>query len=325
MAQTPLFLDGTAFGGSKVFSEGVNPLGNSARFDQPQPQPALYATYIDGDQRSKDNKSVLDDISGSTGPTLSPTLLDRLSNSPWALRTRGYGITYIDKSGNASFTHEDFHSFLAVTDQGYADVRKSAVDRTGVGVGKMEQGMAFGVSLRIEQWKMGTETRFVNPTGTQLALSGGSDPFTFGSMPNKTITEAIDFGFIYELMPGVLLGGTLDRLNQKHMWDVYEKPQARVGLQVDIGSIAKLSAEMDLNAAQRMPFPVNQRTTSASLKIVASQSITFLVGAELKKIGDASVARGGVAVQIRAKSFVMGLGFQIGQDKPLRGVVMVVD
>ena len=34
-----LFLDGSTFGGSKVFSEGVNPLGNSARFDQPQPPP----------------------------------------------------------------------------------------------------------------------------------------------------------------------------------------------------------------------------------------------------------------------------------------------
>ena len=36
-AQTPLFTDGPAFGGSKVFSEGMNPLGNPARFDRRPP------------------------------------------------------------------------------------------------------------------------------------------------------------------------------------------------------------------------------------------------------------------------------------------------
>ena len=34
LAQTPLFTDGTAFGGSKVFSEGLNPRGNWARTSQ---------------------------------------------------------------------------------------------------------------------------------------------------------------------------------------------------------------------------------------------------------------------------------------------------
>src|SRR5512146_10654 len=77
-AQTPFFLDGTATGGSKVFSEGMNPLGNCARFDQPQ-QPATYFTYLDGDQRAQDNKTAMDDLGvGGSHVTATADQLNKL-------------------------------------------------------------------------------------------------------------------------------------------------------------------------------------------------------------------------------------------------------
>ena len=330
-AQTPLFMDGTTFGGSKVFSEGTSPLGNPARFDQPQPQPALYATFVEGDQRSKDSKAVFDELGiGGSAVTVTPDGLRRLSDSPWALRSRSFGLAYLDKTGNASFTHEDQHSFLAFTDGSpsgstRADVRRSAVDRLALGVGSMEQGTAMGFSMRLERWKLGTQSQFLNPTGSQLALSGGPNPFDFSDMPNHTTTVAIDAGFLYEFAPGVRFGGTVDRLNQKHLWDVYERPQVRLGLQADIGSLASLCVEMDVNDAQRMPFPVNQRTQAVSLKVAANRSLTFVVGAERKRIGDVAVVSTGASVQFRTPSLLVGAGFQFGQDRPMKGAMMVVN
>jgi hypothetical protein len=330
-AQTPLFMDGTTFGGSKVFSEGTSPLGNPARFDQPQPQPALYATYVEGDQRSKDNKTVFDELGiGGTAVAVNADNLRRLSGAPWALRTRSFGVAYLDKTGNASFTHEDRHSFFAITDGNpsgdtRADVRRSAVDRIALGVGSLEQGTAMGFSLRLERWKLGTQSQFLNPMGSQLALSGGPNPFDFDDMPNKTTTVAIDFGFLYEFVPGVRFGGTIDRLNQKHLWDVYERPQVRLGVQVDIGSLASLCAEMDVNDTQRMPFPVDQRTQAVSLRVAANQSITFVVGAERKRIGNVAVISTGASIQFRTRSFLVGAGFQFGQDRPMKGATMVLN
>ena len=62
VAQTPLFTDGPAFGGSKVFSEGANPLGNPARYGQAQG--GYYFTFLNGDQESKNTESILN----NTGP-----------------------------------------------------------------------------------------------------------------------------------------------------------------------------------------------------------------------------------------------------------------
>lgn len=330
-AQTPLFLDGSAFGGSKVFSEGISPLGNSARFDQAEPQPAIYATFVEGDRRSKDSDEVLDEMGiGGAPVAVNGDHLRRLSDSPWALRTRSFGVAYLAKTGNTSFTHEDFRSFYAVTDgrpagNTSADLRRSAVDRVAVGIGGMEQGSAMGLSVRFERWKMGTQTLFLNPTASQSALSGGPGPFDFNGMPHKATTVAIDFGCIYELTQGVRFGGTIDRLNQKHLWDVYERPQVRVGMQVDIGSMARISAELDVNKAERMPFPVEQRAAVVSLRIAPSQALTFLVGLERKTLGDVTTLTAGASVQYRTQSFMVGLGFQLGQDRPMKGATVVVN
>jgi hypothetical protein len=199
------------------------------------------------------------------------------------------------------------------------------VDRVAIGVGSTEQGVGMGFSLRIERWKLGIQELHLNPGASQLALSGGPNPFDFDGMSDKTTTFAVDFGFSYELVPGVRLGGTIDRLNQKHLWDVYERPQVRLGLQVDLGTTARLSAEMDANKVQRMPFPVEQSTAAASLKVSANPSLTFLVGLERKKVGEVANLTAGASVQFRTATFLVGLGFQFGQDRPLKGATMVVN
>ncbi len=329
VAQTALFSDSTAIGGSRVFSEGINPLSNSARFDQPKP--GTYLTYLDGDQQTKDNFTIRKDL-GVGGLRPSDTqisgALDRLADSPWAFRTKAYGAAYIAQTANGSYTHEDYHSFLAQTDtrplasNSTADVRRAMVDRVTTGAGSSEQGSAYGICLRLERWKYGIQTLALNPTGSQQPLSGGPDPMQFGDASKSATTLALNFGFIYELAAGVRMGGNIDRINQKHLWDVYEKPQVRMGLQVDIGSLAKLSIESDINQAMRMPFPVNQRSSSASLRIAANPTLTFAVGAEQQKIGDTSVVRAGVSAQIRMASYLVGLGFQFGQDRPLKGATV---
>ena len=44
-------LDGPSFGGSRVFSEGLNSLGNPARFDRCLP--GWYFSALDGDLKAK--------------------------------------------------------------------------------------------------------------------------------------------------------------------------------------------------------------------------------------------------------------------------------
>jgi len=338
-AQTPLFNDGTALGGSQVFSEGFNPLGNCARFDQPQPQPIYGFTYIDGDQRMTDNASAMELLNGPAPSTSDISqAIRQLAGSPWGLRTRAYGIAFLADTVNGSYTHEEFNSLLATADKDAAhldsapflllngtsaDMRRTSVDRISTGAGSKNQGVALGASLRIEQWKMGTLTEAINPSGSQGPLVTTADPFQFRDTPLRTTTVSVDLGFTYDLVEGVRLGGTLNRVNAKRLWDVDEKPQGRVGLQIDIGTLAKLSLETDLNETMRMPFPVKQRTSAASLKIAASRSITLLLGGERKKLGDASVTRGGATLQINLPGFRFALGMQYSKDHPLKGFTAV--
>ena len=78
-------------------------------------------------------------------------------------------------------------------------------------------------------------------------------------------------------------------------------------------------------AAQRMPFPVNQCTAAISFRIEASQNVVFVLGVEPKKIGDVALTSGGASVKFRTGSLMVGLGFQAGQDKPMKGLTMMVN
>jgi len=338
-AQTPLFSDGTALGGSLLFSEGYNPLGNSARFDQPKPQPAWCFTYVDGDQRITDNASAMTTLAAPAPSAVQISdAIRQLSTSPWGLRTRSYGLAFIADTVNGSFTHEEFNSLLASPDTlttsldspgalalntTRVDLRRAQVDRIGTGVGSKNQGVGAGFTFRIEQWKLGMQTAAINPAANEVPLVSATDPFQLRDTPLRTTTLALDFGFTYDLFEGFRLGGSVNRLNAKRLWDVEEKPQARVGLQMDIGSLAKLAIESDVNETMRMPFPIKQRTTSASLQITASRSITLLLGAEKKNLGDAYVTRAGATLQLHLPGYCLAFGMQYSKDHPLKGFALV--
>jgi len=349
-AQTPLFNDGTALGGSQVFSEGFNPIGNSARFDQVKPQPAWCFSFVDGDQRMLNNASAMTSLSTTSvaSPNQISDAIRQLADSPWGLRTRSYGLAFIADTVNGSYAHEEFNSALATADiqdahlapggvlipvppdpnPGNAttiDLRRAVVDRVATGVGSKSQGMATGFTVRLERWKLGIQTGAINPTATQISLISAPDPFQLRDTPLQTTTLAVDFGFTFDLFEGFRLGGTVNRLNAKRLWDVEEKPQGRVALQMDIGNLAKLTVESDVNQTMRMPFAIRQRTSAASLRIAASRTITFLLGAERKQLGETSVIRGGATLQLSLPGYCLAFGMQYSQDHPLKGFTAVFD
>ena len=165
----------------------------------------------------------------------------------------------------------------------------------------------------------------VIPFLTQQSASG-SPPY--GSMDDavmgytatsaKTFFMAMDFGFTTELAQGLRLGATIDQLNAKRLWDVELKPQYRAALQMDLG-LGTLTFEGDLNAVERMPFPVKQQSVAASLRYQTSAAVAILVGGERKKIGDVSVTRGGLTLQIHTSAL------QAGQDRPMKGLALMVN
>jgi hypothetical protein len=334
-AQTPLFTDGPALGGSKVFSEGMNPLGNAARFDQPLA--GWYLTYLDGEQRAADNRSILQDAAGADA-ALASSALTRLADAPWALRTRAFGFAKAGDASHFSLTREEIHSAMAHPDLDPArlgsglgingtqvDGRHVRVDRMNFGGGSMASGVAMGLTFRVEQWSMGRTAAWRNPLPDQASLAQVDDRLLRGTGPwNKTLTYAIDMGFLAEVAEGLRLGLTADQLNAKRLWDVNLRPQFRAGLQIDLGSRAKLALEGDVNKVERMPFPVKQGSASASLRIATSSAVTLLLGAERRTIGDSSVTRGGITLQVRSSSFAVGVGFYAGQDSPLKGATLMV-
>jgi hypothetical protein len=124
---------------------------------------------------------------------------------------------------------------------------------------------------------------------------------------------------------GVRLGLSADQLNAKHLWDVYLQPQFRAGLQLDLGQQAKVSVEGDINAVERMPLPVKQQSISASLRFALSPAAAFLVGAEQKKLAGASQTFFGGTLMIRTESVMLGIGFNAGQDRPMKGATFMVN
>ena len=347
-AQTPLFNDAPAFGGSKVFSEGINPLGNPARFDR---APAgWYLAYVDGDQRAQDNRTLFQDTT-SGDPAVVTAALDKLKDAPWAQRTRAYGLVATKDATSFGFTREEFHTVTAHPDldpahlssgsalqnnASYVDGRRAIVNRVHFGGGALASGTAAGFNLRIEQWSLGLTQPFLNqlPPGVYTFAPGGAFPFRYAAddlalgyatTDRKSLMVALDAGFTTELAQGLRVGVTADQLNGKRLWDVTMNPQYRGALQLDLGINTQLTLESDINGAMRMPFPVKQQSTSASLRYQVSQAVIFLVGGERRKIGDASVTRLGVTLQLRTARMFLAVGFQAGQDKPLKGLSLMVN
>ena len=341
-AQTPLLNDGTAFGGSKVFSEGLSPLSSPARNSQ---TPAgWYFGYVSGDQRAQDNSSILQDTTSAVPATVT-NALGQLQDAPWAVRTKGYAIVGLRDKMSFGYSREEFNSLLAHLDvdprdtgsavalQGnasFVDARRAIVDRLHIGGSTQATGTEVGYRLRIEKWERGTADIFM--AQVPGALGGASFPFQsvdnaamgLASTDYRTSNWALDLGFTTQLAQGIRLGATVDQLNGKRLWDVAMKPQLRAALQLDLGPATQLTLESDVNGVERMPFPVKQQSANASLHYQMSSAVVFILGAERKRIGESAVTRAGATLQLRTQSVLLSFGFQAGQDKPMMGLAAMV-
>jgi len=170
-------------------------------------------------------------------------------------------------------------------------------------------------------------TQAYNASGPGAPAFGSAIPDLLGGHATaaRGWNFGLDAGMVLELAQGVRMGLTGDQLNAKHLWGVDLQPQFRAGLQLDLGQSASLSLEGDLNAAQRMPFPVKQQSNSASLRYSLSQAAVVILGVEQRKVDGVSVTRGGATIQIRTDSVLLALGFQAGQDRPLKGATLMVN
>ncbi len=341
-AQVPISLDDPAFGGSRVFSEGLNPLGNPARFDLNRPltttKPGYYGIYVDGGQEALDFKKHLERLSGDFNRAAEG--LQGLANSPWGLRTRSYGLVFLADNGHLSFSRQETTSLWSSTDLlpvhlgseaalaangTTVQSRRTRVERIAFGMAGQEGGHVMGLTARVERWSLGS-LAYGMPTllGGASLRTPGIDFYAFKESPLKTTTATIDIGYLFEMSPGVRLGLTGDRLVAKRLWDVDEKPQFRAGLQMDLGTTTQFSVEADLNEAMRMPYPIKQRALSASLTLQANPSVSLVLGAERRKYGQASVTRGGATLRMNLSGLSLGIGFQIGQETPLKAAQLAL-
>lgn len=331
-AQAPIFADGGALGGSRVFSEGLNPLGNPARFNRPAT--GVYLGWAEGDQGAKDTKTAL---RGLADPAAIASGLGTLAEKSWAQRSRAFGVAYVDKGMYGSYTREESTGLMAAPDLDpthlgsglglngtTVDVRRMVVDRMCVGAGSFDQGSGYGISLRTERWKTGQTLAAFTPSLGPLALDG-QDLLAFRDTVGSTRTVVtVDLGITQELFQGLRFGATVDRLLPRRFGDVYEGALFRAGFELDLGATVKLSIDSDINETMRMPFPVRQRTSTASLRIAPSPSITLILGAERRSMADENLIRAGATLFVHGRTWHIGAGFQAGQDRPMKGAALSV-
>lgn len=327
-AQVPLFVDGPPFGGSRVFSEGLAPLANAARFDRARN--GFYLGWVEGDQGAEDALKALDRMDRTAA--LARNLQD-LAKAPWALRTRAFGMSWVESSLHTSLAREERTGLLAAVDADpdhlgagigqnttRFDLRRAVVDRLSIGAGAMERGSGYGVLLRVERWKTGQAVAMFNPLPGTLRMP--EDPLAYRDTQNTATVATLDFGYLVEVWSGARLGFTVDRAIPHRFGDVKEKAQVRGGGQLDLGDRFTLSVESDLNRAARMPFPVKQRITSASLRMEAGARTTLILGAERQSLAGDAVVRGGLTAWFHGDRWSVGLGFQASQERPLKGLAL---
>jgi hypothetical protein len=338
-AQVPLFTDGTAFGGSKVFSLGMDPRGNACQ--NTQVTDGFYLTYLRGDAQGSDHADAYTTLQGSQDPFALSGALQTLGQAPWAERETGYGAAVFQKGNELVLTHEVMNGVWVFPDlapahleptgdmvlnQTRAQGRRDTVDTLSLGGGSAGATYTTGLRFRAERWGQGLQEALLNPPPGVLGVQGaGVDLLDANTTDRRTLAYAVDFGVTTSLAQGVRLGATADHLNTKRLWDVYEQVQVRAGLQMDMGTMGTLSVEQDINQAERMPFPVRQRTGAFSLRLNANSAVTIILGVERTQYeGTDAVVKGGATVMIHVPKLQVGVGMQLSQGRPLMGATAMV-
>ncbi|MDR1841105.1 MAG: hypothetical protein LBQ86_04175 [Holophagales bacterium] len=321
-AQVPPFADGPAFGGTKLFSEELNPWRRSSQ--TPQAKEFIAFGYSQGEQGADNFMSCLGDFESGNPSKISAAIL-KLAESPWGLRSRAYGMAISGNGTTLTLSREEMTSLWADAQDseiaGFGvdfDTRRSVVDRFAVTYSSQGK-YYYGSTLRVERWRLG---RVYNQLGA--SLSQAKSLLDYDETQNRNTTYALDAFIGAEIGSGMRLAVKMDRLASRRLWDVEEKPQYRAGLQMDLGAMFQITLESDINEAMRMPFPVDQKTAVASLKVKANSYITFAIGAERKTMDGRNTTRTGINVWITGKKYHLGAGVQLGQDETPWGATWMI-
>jgi hypothetical protein len=194
------------------------------------------------------------------------------------------------------------------------EARRVRIGRMITGAGSNGGSSAYGVTFRVERVHLG-----------QADFPGSvPDPALAFSDPQRDAwTATADAGYLTTLTQGLRFGLTASRLIPRHFLDVYEQPQARAGFELDLGTTAQLSLEGDLNSAARLPLPEKQKTVSASLRLLATPTITLQVGAERRTTeGSQAATLVGATLRIVTAPLMVAVGFQFGDDRPQRAFAL---
>lgn len=332
LAQTPFFNDGPALGGSRSFSQGLNPLSNPARGELAPT--GAFLSYLNGDTRFPDNQSALDWLSRPDAASQAYGLALGIDN-PYSQRLRGYAMSWQSRSSaqqvnSVALTREEKSTAWIGASEGQPQIeqRRGIVDRLIINYSGSDQNGSAGISLRVERYQLGMA--MLGASGAPgRNLDQYPDPLDFRETDRKSTTFAFDGGLIFNMAESFRLALSADRLFPRRLWDVYEQVQGHVGLQLDLGSLAQLRVETDTNKTQRFPIALKQRSAGASVKLIASRAITLLAGVERREWesaradgsnGMVSFTKFGGTIFYTAPSWRLGLGMQFGNDRPLKGI-----
>ncbi len=313
------FGDGPAFGGSVAFSEGLSLRGNPARYDQAQP--GWYLSWEGGDDKARDAKEASDRFA------LAPSAetLRALSDHPYAERRQAYGLALASQGGLYLAFGRDFTTGVRVLGDATTptasqmEVGRMARTRMVMGAGSMTDGQAYGFSFGVERLETGRLLRpleATTPAGSGLAYEGTT-------RTNTALT--LGFGAQFTLVQALKLAVAGDRLLPRTFNGVRERPQFRAGLSLDLGPTTALVVESDVNTAQRLPLPVDQRTAAASLRMTFSPALSGKVGAERRTVDGQATTLVGAALTLRSAPLHVTFGFQFGNDRPMKGLAVKVD
>ena len=324
-AQLPPSMDGPAFGGSKLFS-GL--LAQSDRPFQASPRGYFSLGFTNGDQGAGKFLSSLDSLASINPDAFKESInafmdaIGELKESKWGMRSRAYGVALHDQNSSLELTREEMTSLWAEaadTDSQVFlfDVRRAVVDRLAASYFSSTKNsvLFYGGTFRVERWRFGSAFREMGAMLPDDSYIGRAKRLLdYKDAPEKCVSYGLDAITGVEIAGGIRLALQTDRLVAKRLWDVEEKPQLRAGVQIDIGSLAKLAIESDINEAMRMPYPIMQKTALASLKVKANALLTFALGAEKKTMDGQSTVRFGLNAWMTGKTSHFGVGFQVGQD-----------
>ncbi len=328
------FGDGPAYGGSRAFSEGLSPKGNPARFDQALP--GWYLGWEMGDDKPKGFKGASDDLLrgfAAGDPTEVQGALEAFQKTPYAERRRTYGFAIAAQGGiyfslgRELLTATRVHPDLDPTHLGAglagnlstAETGRALIDRMVVGAGSGVDGQAYGFAFRLERIR---SARATFPLSGTLSADGA---LAYGDVQRSNLTATLDAGSQFELAQGFRLALMGDRLIPRTVNGVREKAQFHAGLSLDLGPATALVLEGDLNQAQRLPLPVDQRTAGASLRMAFNPALIIRVGAQRRTVDGQAATLVGASLTYRNAPLNVTFGFQFGDDRAQKAVAAKVD